>query len=478
MRGAGSALAARAQSPAFKRLSVAGAALIVAADVCHRVISASAGPFLVRLDAELYWRIADRMAAGDWLLARPPVSYPLPLYPAYLALCRLAFREDALLAAIAGQHVMGVLTSFLVAIACRLATNSRLAWAGGYFCSALALGRIQLANASMTETLATLFVAAHCLAIVLWNRQPSLPRSVAAGVTLAAASLVRATSGLFWPLEAAVIGLRRDGTERHSRSRSVAMVGFLAGYFGLFGTNIAREWILFTESGPSPAQGILWLSAFRSGARLPLPPSEWADDVSDPQGEWRNEFVAADRLRAKGLNQVQIQGVMRRLAIDAIRAAPWVYAKAYARNWLDTWTNIEEAIPWYPRPPGSPEMESLGLRSWNEPRLYGPFEVEFRLAYRYSRVFSGAAACVSLAGAAYLVFGRQFRWAGLLLLLFMLYWASVVALAWPLFRYRAPLHPAMIVASLAAGHALLTGSRSARGNRDPENHTASEGASL
>jgi hypothetical protein len=423
---------------------------LLAVDLASRLVSLSAGPFLLQFDALNYWELGGQMAGGDWLIREPPSAFRTPLYPAYVACWRLVAGRSALQGAIVGQHLMGVATSLLTGWMCARLTGNRWMFAAGYLLSLLCLGRLQLDNLLMSEPLFTLLLTGHAALVVLWCQRPRRRLALAAGAVLGLSVLARPTAQWLWVAELPVLYFGLPATGR--RGEFLRQAGLLVGGCLLaVAPWLLRNQAVYGEPFLTRGTGIrLWAAVFSpAGANLDLPPGGPADRLAGCN--WRHEWTAAGTLHEQGMGEEERDRWMSAAAVEAIRRRPEGYAAGVVRNWFAYWYTVDEAVPWSARfDPASAADDFQGQSVWTWPALEESLRPLLRFGYRYSRLLSGAASALALLGAGLMLLRGPNRLAGLTLLLAFLYLATVTAVVIvPLYRFRGVAEPLLITAAVA-----------------------------
>jgi hypothetical protein len=217
---------------------------LIALDGVSRFVSLSAGPFAPQFDALTYWNLGGQMAAGDWFLREPPSAFRTPLYPAYIACWRLIAGRWALQGAIVGQHLMGMGTSLLTGWMCARLAQNRWMFAAGYGLSLFCLGRLQLDNLLLSESLFTLAVTGHLALVVLWCERPRRWLALVVGLSLGLGVLVRPTTQWLWLVELPLLyfGLPKGGRWWQFAQQAGLLMG---GYLLVLGPWIVRNQMVY-----------------------------------------------------------------------------------------------------------------------------------------------------------------------------------------------------------------------------------------
>jgi 4-amino-4-deoxy-L-arabinose transferase-like glycosyltransferase len=432
-------------------------AILVLLDLANRLISISAGQFPFERDALDYWNLGEQMASGDWLLLANPQLRRTPGYPALIAIVQLIFGEWALLATVTLQHLMGVTTSLLTGWLCGNVTRRREAFIAGYVFSCMCLARTQLANWVMPETLFVLVLVVHLVFWVRFYQRASHQSTIGAGVSLGIMILIRPVAQLLWVPELLVLFVwlyhQSQVADRWNVMRHALI--FLGCISVVVLPWVVRNYALSEEIFLTKFLGRnLWLAAIElEGAKLPLPASPEAERLRlamSDTAEHTNSWALHGSLVRSGLSEGRADDLLKTVAVQAIREHPLEFAFSALRNFAIYWFTIKEAFPWYPRHrPWSVEAY-LGQREWHNDFLTAPVEKPLRFFYRYSKWHSGVVSALAFMGAIALALRRRTRPQGLLLLLSMLYFASVISVVeLPVYRYRAVVEPVMIIAVVA-----------------------------
>jgi 4-amino-4-deoxy-L-arabinose transferase-like glycosyltransferase len=173
-------------------------------------------------DARHYWADGERMASGDWLLARGELeTIRTPGYPLFLALFQIAFGHYALIAASIGQQLMVFTTVMLAAwISARISGS----WLGGLCGLALGLFCVSqdaVADYMLSDTLFTLLLTLAVAALVAWFERPIAAAAIAVGLLLGLATLVRPIAQLAWGPILLAMAVRWSNSRRPTNLRPV-----------------------------------------------------------------------------------------------------------------------------------------------------------------------------------------------------------------------------------------------------------------
>lgn len=422
--------------------------------------------FFVGGDSQTYLVPAYQLVRqGSWDLgARRPPGYPL-----FLAGVIALLGEDTRAIAMA-QHGLGLATvGFAYGLARAVAGRPAglLAGLGAAFSGPL----LVYEHYVMAETLFTTLLAAAAFALVAARRSGRHAVALAGGALLALGWLVRPAALLVVPLiPLAFLGGR--SLRRAVTLSAVGVIGF---------TLVSAPWALLTleRYGSLGSVGIgntLMWRVTREEPALILPNDPWPTRDSDPLAAARRQAFGratrrelpddiADGVQARwGLSEAQADRVLAAVALDAIRARPWLYLESTARLTLELFLGVEQhlggqgkegGVDRYPNPQEK-------YQAWWDPRIrhipqpptpaeaaeFGPARALAGL-FRPHRV---GAVLLALCLAGLLAGSLAARYRGTLFLsavvLAGLVGSTAVAGSFPRFRY--PLDP-MILALAAAG---------------------------
>ena len=434
--------------PAISRVLL----LLVVLEAGIRFVSLAAGPFPLFRDSAVYWELGRRVAAGDVFLLRPLSSFRPPMYPWFLGVMQWALGEWALECVVVVQNLLGIGTSLLAARVAMRISGSAASIPLAYLLMLMTPGRMQFDQMVMCESLFGFFLALHANFVVEWLERRTARTGVAAGVTLALATLTRATSQALW---VAAVALYVWSALHHRRVRAerrwgalLAMVASMAlALAPWYVRNIAAERKVFLTH----ALGVnLWIGAFsEEGAHLDLVDSAARSSLDGIR--WRHGWSVLGRLRQLGLSEGEADGWMTQQALRSIESSPAAYAGSVARNFLLYWGCREEAIPWYFRPPVGGSSQYAGQHIWASRRISDSLGPLMRFLFRYPSTFLFAMGVAAILASLLLAYGGASRLGGWWLLLAILYFPIVtVVVIFPLYRYRAPLE-ALIAAAIGAG---------------------------
>ena len=426
--------------------------LLVAVEACIRFVSLAAGPFPLFRDSAGYWELGRRVAAGDMFLLHPLSSFRPPLYPWFLGITQLALGSRALEGVIVVQNLLGIGTSLLAARLAMRVSGKAASMPFAYILMIMTPGRMQFDQMVMSEGIFGFFLALHANFVVEWLEKRTPRTGAAAGVTLALATLTRATSQALW---VAAVGLyvwsalrrRSARRERHWGALLALVASMVLVLAPWYVRNFATERKIFLTH----ALGVnLWIGAFsEEGAHLDLVDS--AARTSLDGIRWRHGWSVLGRLQHLGLSEGEADSWMTQQAIRSIESRPAAYAASVARNFFLYWGCREEAIPWYFRLPVDGSSRYAGQHVWAWRQISDSLGPLMRFVFRYPSSYLFTMGVAGIIASLLLAFRGASRLGGWWLLLAILYFPSVTAaVIFPLYRYRAPVE-ALIAAAIGAG---------------------------
>lgn len=433
-------------------------ALFLCLDLIKQGVLLAAGVVQPWGDSVPYWELAQRVAAGDFWLLTSPIASRTPGYLWYLAACQFVAGSYALVLALIGQHLAVVATSVVTVASVWELTHSRRAQCITWTICLLATARPLHANWLLTESLATflLTLAVWCLLRAMQDRPAQW--LIAASVISAVGVLLRPALVVLMPvLFGVAIWLGRNSSMT-LRRRLCLVLGTPLIVGSLLLPWCLRNQVLFGRLTLCEFTGReLWTSQFSPwpGGELDWPETQAAAEatrfVDLSNIDWRHQWMVSDRLTQAGLNDAEADRLMQRVAWDAVRRQPWqAFVRTVARC-LTFWycweweTDLRSSA----EPPGWAE-QTTGQVRWSLPgwqyRLMQFLRCTPERAPLLSNVWSIAAGC----GAIGLLVRRPLRPAGLILGGLLLGTTVLTAvLEIPLYRYRMPLEPLMLICMIA-----------------------------
>ena len=446
------------------------AAALLLLDIVKHGLLIAAGQTQPWGDSTVYWRMGAAVANGDWWLATDPVAYRTPGYPWFLGLLRNLFGTGALFAVVVAQHLCVVLTSVLTAAMTWKLTGSRhwglVAWAG----CVLSTARPLYANWLLTESLATVLLTAGLLFLLMTVHNDCRKWLAWAGLVLGLGVLVRPS------LVAAVPALLLAGfwVSKRSQLSPRQRLGLLAAGPLVFALVLApwcaRNQRLFDRFTLCIFTGReLWTAHFSPwpGGELDLPQDGPARElwlrVNPELINTRHQWSVSNALVESGLNDAEADGVMERVAQQAIgrqfgRAAYRTLARCATFWYCWEWpTDLRED----PLPEQKSGLYADQFR-WRC-SVIQPAVIDL-LPYTPERwkVTSVLWSCLTWLGLAVLLVRSPTRSAAILLgSVLVMATLLTAALEIPLYRYRCVLEPLMLAVVVSAVASLWNAKRTA-----------------
>ncbi len=429
-------------------------AVLLFIDLMRLLFTFSIGPTALCVDARQYWEMGARVNQGDWFLMTMPVDYRTPAYGWLIGLIRSLFGNYALMTLVAIQQAMVSATSILTGVVCGKLTHRRDAFLWGWGLSLCCFTRSWYANVVLAETLFTLTFIAFLWACVSYWQQSTTWRAVALSLVLAATIMVRPVPQLLCiPLIIVMLmNTPTFGGQLQFRNAlghillvvvalSLAMGPWYIRNQALFG-----DWFLTKL----PVEN-KWQVCFQggSGANLPLPNvpatrtllrAMCSDSVHLNE---RNAYAVSSRLRALGLDQSEIDGLVSELCWTAIVEHPGEFLVAGVKRAVNFWRCVSNRYPAY----CGAETFFDNQQTWRASAAAQPIEYLLRNACSRSvRLNEISFLCVA-AGCIMLFMQRSTRgFATGLVVIFAYFTAVTAAVEIENYRYRMVLEPAMIIA--------------------------------
>ncbi|OYP30336.1 ArnT family glycosyltransferase [Rhodopirellula sp. MGV] len=442
------------------------------------------GPSPLIWDSNYYWELGQSVANGDWLLRGHEVAYRTPGYPWLVGAVQAAFPRP-MLVLVCVQAVLWLGTVCITAQIARLISDdSRLfLWV---LCGAvLMVSSAIYLSAILTETLFTFLVMLHLWCAARFVRGPDLASGMLVGLTLAMAMLTRPVAMLLWIPDVAFLGMDWwQDSRRHSGKRlelRPVLTGVATAVFVAIVTLspwLMRNKEMFDKAMMTEFVGRnIWIVTFQdgSGAHLAFPQTVAAERLKDAMGSerwqalqseqlWRETWTVSNALDASGIDDAEIDRLMKRVAFDAIAESPVVYGRQTIRRWVNFWRTRATELPVQAAdleiPPGSLEKQLPDGRHFAGQVVWGmqvPL-IDTAVRYRASNSLAANTLLMLLTGIAtmLLVVRPATRASGVWIALVLSYFCTVTAvLEIPGYRYRMIVEPVMLLAIVLAGSNLL-----------------------
>ena len=426
--------------------------LLAVLTVAKVVAVLALGPAPIIWDAVGYWRLSRLVVAGDWLMIGDPIAYRTPGYPWLLALGEVFNEQNKLLAIVALQGTMFVLSVFIAGRIAGIVTRSNWALPLTLLISLPTLSAFTYSATLLTESLFTLLLMLNLWAMVCYAEKPRLGTAFFVGTTFAAALLTRPVVLYLWACHLVFVawshkssnseehvGIRRPPrTLLHLLTAVVVVTTLVAPWINrnqqLFGHPFLTEFL-----GRN-----IWIVTFQdgSGAGLDFPESEAGLELSErlpdevKSEKWRSTWTISRSLVASGLSDPAADRLMRRVSFDAIKNAPGIFAYKAIRRTANFWRCAVTDLP----EQGKIGAEYMGMRSWS----WQAKPVAWLIDHRLSRSVAFNTLITTLLGVAVmiLIWNRDTRRFGIWVAMIFGYFAVVTGLVEiPNYRYRMILEP-------------------------------------
>lgn len=406
-------------------------------------------------DSSSYWQLAKRVAQGDVWLWNVDVASRTPGYLWFLAPFTLSGDVGPRLVVVV-QMLATMATSALLAYWVWQMTRSSWATVAAYGLAVCSTARPLYANFILTETLATLLLllAAYTIHQGL-NRTSALYwAALATGVGL----LVRPSLIVLVPvlIVASLYVAWRRGTSWYRRIAialgPLLLIALIVSPWCLRNAYKYDRFTLVVFTGRE-----LWTTTFSPwpGAQLEVPADGAGLELRTQLGpaaqtaNWAHNWSVSDALTRSGLNDAQADALMERVAWQAVARQPrralfHVGARCltfwYVKDWpLDWRTADPQTFPPLPRDQNR--------------RLIPPLWLPYTPEQSFPAMWLASGLSL-LSVLVLLVRPSQRSLGGMLLAIFAGTTLLTAVLEIPLYRYRVPLEPLMIVAFVMALHEL------------------------
>ncbi len=409
------------------------------------------GPADVVMDAAGYWKLGLLCADGNFVWANDPIAYRTPGYPAFLGLMQAMADSRAWLMTIIVQHVLLVLTTVVTAwLVWRITQSEHWAMAA-YTLAALGMVRAWFAQTLLTETLFIFVITLHMACLWACLNRTTVRLCAAVGATLGLSILIRPVVQLWWlPAFALIVTAGSSGSVRSRlRASAVGIMVMCVIVMPWFVRNRAvfGEYFLTQFVGRN-----LWIVTFQdgSGTGLKIPQTESGQQLLNitewpiNNSELRATWSVSDRLADTGMPDDDIDRLMKRVCVDAIRAAPVEFGKAAFRRLVNFWRCVPDPYPYIKDPNVPPPVGQL---VWRQTTLTDLETAIYQMVPQRSLQWNMFVALLVLTGTVMMIVRPDTRWFGVSLLLFFGMISGLTALVEiPNVRYRLVLEPLLVVA--------------------------------
>ncbi|MCO8124209.1 glycosyltransferase family 39 protein [Stieleria sp. TO1_6] len=435
------------------------------------------GPSPIVLDAAGYWELGGLVSGGDWFLTQKEIAYRTPGYPWLIGLLRSTV-ADPLFALVCVQGMLWIATIGLIAWMAVDLTGDRRAAYPVLGLALLMISSVTYVTTVLSETLFTFLLVLHLWSVARFTRAPTVIGGVLMGATLGLAILTRPIAMLIWIADLVYLvvswfWVRDDRVKQLCVIRGTiclliaatvtiaSITPWLVRNQAMFGKMMLTEFV-----GRN-----LWIVTFQdgSGAGLAMPDSRAAEQLKDQVGQpawstlaaeeaWRDTWTVSHALTAAGMDDAAADRLMKQTAIDAIKAAPGVFAVKAGRRLINFWrtraTELPSQVADFPVT-GDADKAALARDLYAGQSIWGVTvaPVDTAIRYRASNWLLGNTLLMLLTGLStmLLIWRRPTRAAGLWLAAVMGYFAVITAvLEIPAYRYRMILEPIVLLVLVAA----------------------------
>jgi hypothetical protein len=414
-------------------------------DVIKHAVTLASGLEQPWGDSIAYWNLGSDIAAGDVGMLKSEIGYRTLGYPWFVGVCQLVGRQHSLLLMATIQQAVALATNGLIAYWAFRITRSPWLTIVAYSLAIANTSRTLCANWVLTETLSTFFILS--IAIFAWHhwRSTSLRHVAELSMLIGVAILIRPSSLAFLPLLAAFVLASRASRWKSMALAALALVVLLSPCY-------VRNFYLFEKAQLVTFQGReLWTATFSPwpGAGLSVPEDGAGGELLAklervPDVELSRNWSVSPSLARLGMRDADIDGLMARVAWQAMRSAPGRVAYCFlARNatyWY-CWNWPVEETP-------AAHVKLLRAQTGHDGSAWSKQLVN-RMHWT-PEWFPWTTWGLSLAtwlGVAGMLWLRETRLAGCIMAYVMLAMTLLTAfLEIPNYRYRLPIEPVMVTA--------------------------------
>ena len=315
------------------------------------------GPVSIELDAFGYWRLSSLVLAGDLAMLGEPIAFRTPAYPYFLAAIRAVAGDRALPAIVAIQGVLAIGSILIAGLIAKRATRLPAAVNMTFLAALPAVSAYTYSAAVLSETLFVFLLMLNLLAVMDYVRFGTRGRAIWAGITFALLVLTKPIAlFLFVPHCLFVLAahaqrwwqLRTVDAPGRVKLQHRLGHGLIAAAFAVVICVpwCARNYHLFGSPQLTEFLGRnLWVVTFRdgAGAGLELPDNEDSEELQrrlanvDAGEDWQDTWTVSDGLVKSGLNDVQTDQLMNRVALAAIDQNRDPFARQAGRRIVNFW---------------------------------------------------------------------------------------------------------------------------------------------
>lgn len=347
------------------------ATVLLGLDIVRWVALLAQADVTLVADARHYWDLGQVVAEGDWLLHSQPIAYRTPGYPWFIGVIRWFWHDASPWHIAVAQGLLLTCTTALTALIVHRLTQQKLLVLLAMALSIASLSRASWINTVLTETFFTFMLALHFYVCLIWWQQRRFGRSLLAsllvGATLALLILIRPIALYLWVVHCVAYGM----FGRWSRPRTQLLCNGLV-MIGIVGIMLApwmlRNRQLFEKAMITEFLGRnIWIVTYQSGsgAGLPLPDSEESREIQsrfstqvsnsatsvrspyDPDriDDLRHTWHVSTALIRSGLNDAQVDQLMRQVALQSIVAAPGLWSEKAVRRFVNYYRCVANELP-------------------------------------------------------------------------------------------------------------------------------------
>ena len=310
------------------------------------------GPVALERDSLGYWNLSTSVMQGDILLTSEPIAYRTPVYPWFLAFGRLLAGKHALWLITLIQGLLYVCTVYLAANLALKMTKLPQSKLFTALAMLPAISAAQYTTAILSETLFVFLLVLHLSIFLKYCQQPSTLTATWTALSFGLLVLTKPIVLMLWVahllllLTYRLIRLRSKQAHQiqfynwsHFAAATLALTILLTPWF-------ARNHVLFGKASLTEFVGRnLWIVSFQggSGAQLPIPVTTASNELESrtniPLREVnrKSTWFISNQLTDSGLNDAQVDRLMKQVCWDAIKVNQLPFLKKTLRRCFNYW---------------------------------------------------------------------------------------------------------------------------------------------
>ena len=409
------------------------------------------GPVALERDSLGYWNLSTLVVQGDILMMSELIAYRTPLYPWYLAVCRVLAERHALWVIGLTQVALYVISIWLAANIAYQITRLPNAKPLTAICMLPALSAIQYTSAVLSETLFVALLLWHLSFVLKYSHHPNRKYAIWSGITFGLTILTRPIALLLFTVHIVLLLFFYTRRKRLKKANEYSMYRvshfILAGLVvsALLTPWITRNYLLFNKLSLTEFAGRnLWIVTFQdgSGAGLSIPKTKNGIELhnrlshSGNKINTRSTWSVSNQLVSSGLNDAQADQLMKQVCLDAIDSNQRSFAQKMIRRTINFWrcahTNLLQQ--------GGLPSQYAPQKAWKQSSKW----ISDSLQYRFSQSVIGntvLTAAISLM-LFFLIFNPATRPHAIWITLILAYFSIITGtFEIPDYRYRLVMEP-------------------------------------